>query len=289
MNGRSISHRVVSSAALLLLAAAAPDAGAAPRQFSISYDSRPTPEGDVEIESWTDFGHPSPEDPTQQNMLWWFGLRNGVFDHLEIATFVVVQQASRANKVEPGEELSGLLFFIVEGRWHPVREQSAFDPYVMVQYVHWGEGGDPEQIHLSSGATWRLGRVLLAGEIGYWDSTEFREDGALERWRWVNASAGASAAIVQGAGTLPALAAGVEVWTLDSLDKDVPGGLRLVHGASEFENKQVQGDGFYGGPSMSFTRGRIWGAGHVGLLLDGARREDRPNPAMIRVMLGIAL
>lgn len=291
----------LSALALGLFALSLPaTAGAAARQFPMTADGTSmTPEGDVEIESWLEFGHPADKGHQmvgQRNTIWWLGFRTGLFENVDVAQYVLVEQKNKEEIVAGSglyeEGKANLLGVLLDVKWRPLASRvTAVDPFVQFQYTHWAEDYHPEQLRTTLGVSKRVGRVLGAVNASYWESTvvDSAGEGSRMRWRWVDGSAALSTAIVRGAGKSPELAIGAELWALRSLGKDVPGGLGVLDDVDHVHAHQVHRGGLFVGPSASMTRGRIWAAGHAAIPVQGYHREDGESPALVRFILGIAL
>ncbi len=320
--------------ALLSMLLCAKAAAAAPRPFAIVYDAHTNTEADIEMESWLEFGQPSNREhhlDGQRNFIWWWGLRYGWLERLEVAAFVVFEQKDRPSQhampcieIETGQYaacpdssagqdvqsrfrparseagLGSLMSAVLEARWRPFEIGSkAVDPFVQLQLVAWPDRWHPLQGRLTVGASRKVGRWFFAGNLSYWDSlpTDKREGFGtpdIRRWIWIDASLGGSYAAIDDGGRFPALSLGAELWLIDSLEKE-PGrgffgerGFNLVSNSDHVHIHQVHHGGVFVGPTVSFTRGPLWGTAHLAFGLLTAPQLQRV-PATARLVLGLAL
>ena len=277
-------------------------AAGAPRQFAIVHDAESTGHGNVEAESWIETGHPGNadgENEGQQNLLWWGGGRYGLLRNVELSGFIVVEQKNRFARLGRQEEsLSSLPFAMAEVKWRPLeRGKLPVDPFVQLQYMFWPMGGINHQVRLVAGASRRIDRLWFSGHLGYWDSNALSRPTGPVRWQWFDIGLAASYAVLPGAGEFPELGVGLEAWTIESFGRDGGtrwgadgGGLIAWRGdsATRVRMPQINGGGTFIGPSVSFTRGRLWGSAHVAFELEHAPGWG-PGIPTARFIIGVAL
>lgn len=284
-----------------ICAVGASAAFAGPRTLAMVQDATTTPENDVELEAWLDFGHPSgfnhdQRRPQPSNGMPWFGVRTGLLEGLEIASYLVFEKKSDVARA-PGsnalvEDGSGFQMWSTMLKWRPVAEgRFAIDPFVQFEVIDWFERYHPIQFHLTLGGAKKIGRWSVQVNAGYWDSTnvEFREppdSAAAPRWHWLDMSVGASFDAIVG-GRAPALALGFEAWGLIPLQAF---GL-LTSEKGHIHNHFLHGGGMVVGPTAFVSKGRLWLTGHMGMAVIG---NSDPNETQVgnlfsRLVLGIAL
>lgn len=296
----------VRHAALLSLFAFT--AGAAPRQFSFVYDSEVTSEGNIELESWLDYGHPANTrhyTEGQQNLIWWLGGRIGWIQGLELSGFLSVEQKDRlaqdpdepdATKKARESGLFNLMAAVLDVKYRPFEPGTlVVDPYIQFQYLLWADTFAPQplhphQFHLTVGASKRIGRFYATTQLGYWDSTEVNLGEGFKRWIWFDTGVAASYAVLEGEGRFPAFAAGVELWSILSLGRPEDGSnpFGVIPNGEHVHSHQIHNGGIVFGPSLSVTRGRFWSSLHVAFRLVRPV-PDRETVSTARLIVGVAL
>lgn len=262
---------------LVLVALIAFSAEAGVKRFDLSNDASTNGEGEIEMEGWLDFGRPADTshrvNPSVVNGMFWLGLRLGLLDNLELASFLVLEKKSfvalqpepPAVPPEPGvvavlsEDQSGIMMWVTDLRWRPVEVGKwPVDVFINAELVHWFEQYHPTQFRFTLGFSKNVGRFLFALNWSYWDSLvmtarDGNPNGA--RWAWWEVALGASATVVEADGWRPMVNVGVEAWGFIPRGS---GGRLHVH------NHLLHGGGIVVGPTLSLARGRLWLTGHLG-------------------------
>jgi hypothetical protein len=270
------------------LVAAAP--AWAERLFAVAYESSAVSNENVELESWLDFAHPAAEDHKtygQQNLIWWLGARAGITRDLELAGLLLFEQKFQRLPGFEDEETSKFLEAILEAKYSfkdPADE--GFKPFVMFQLIKWTEADYPVQFHLIAGADRRFGKVLVAANASYWDSTEFRTAAGHKRWVWGEAELAASYAVSGDEGEPPSLSIGAEVWGVGVMPQ--LGGPPKSHGHVHLEF--AHGGGVYVGPTVAARKGRVWATFNLSFsVAPPPERSPDPQPGLARLIVGIQL
>jgi hypothetical protein len=272
-------------------------AHATARRFDMVTDAATNSEGELELEGWLDFGRPTAPDkanPNLTNVMAWLGMRVGLLDSLELASFLVIEKKNspgaismdEAGALTAPEDQSGLMQWVAELRWRPV-EVGAWpvDVFVQFQLIHWFDQR-PLQFRFTGGVSKHLGPVLLAANFSYWDSLRVTINSKSVEWQWVDASAGASVKLRDADGPLPAVSVGAEFWGL----------IRVFE--QRVRNNLLEDGGMVVGPTASISRGRLWLTGHLGIPVLTPHYTDRSGspaffspsrPLVGRLMLGINL
>lgn len=269
---------------LLIALVAAVPAHATIRHFDLTTEAASNSEGEIELEGWLDFGRPPPGGagvaPVKPNGVAWMGIRAGLLDGLELASFLVFEKTEAGPEFfAANDDTSGLMMWMTELRWRPVEVGAwPIDVFVQGQVYHWFEAFHPTQFRITLGLSKTISRVVLAGNISVWTSPSFaNEAGMPAHWTWMDASIGASANVIESDGSIPKVNLGLEVWSL--IPTGVPVHSHLLHGG-----------GLVLGPTLALARGRLWLTGHLGFHIHQPRGDlGLRSPLVARMMLGITL
>lgn len=271
----------------LLALLVAVEAHATVRHFDLTTEADSNAQGEIELEGWLDFGRPQPlPTPAQangtSNGMAWMGLRVGLLDNVELASFLVFEKADVPEAT--GDDRSGLMMWVTELRWRPVEVGKwPVDVFVQGQVMHWFQQFHPTQFRITLGVSKTIGRFTLALNASHWNSlTFFSRKGEFTNWAWFDVTVGASVNLLEADGSIPAINLGVEAWALLPRDGTRP---VVIH------NHLLEGGGTVLGPTLSLARGRLWLTGHLGLIVhqpDGSGLFLR-TPLIGRMMLGINL
>lgn len=261
---------------LLIALLAAGDASATVHHFSLSNEAPTNQEGEIELEGWLDFGR-APGGGA--NGMLWAGVRAGLLENVELASFVVFEK-SEYPEVVGSTETSGLMMWATELRWRPVEVGKwPVDVFVQGQMFYWFQLFHPIQFRLTLGLSRTFGRLIVAGNVSVWLSPTFNNPaGKTTSWDWMDASLGASVNLLEADGAIPNTSLGLEAWSLFP----VVGGI-AVH------NHLLTFGGVVIGPTLSLARGRLWLTGHLGFPVYGVGGFELRTPLVARMMMGISI